>query len=708
MNKNRLLGISTVVLPSLCFPSLLAAQKATHPNIILFLVDDMGWQDTSLPFYGNEKSLLNQRFSTPNMERLAQMGVKFTHAYACSISSPTRCSLLSGMNAARHRVTNWTLNLNTPTDATSPIISLPEWNCNGLLSAQSDTTIERTTTITPFPEILRQNGYYTIHCGKAHFGATETPGANPLTMGFDVNIAGGANGAPASYLADENFGTGKFHVSGLERYYGSGKFLTEILTEEAERNMDSALARKKPFYLYMSHYAVHVPYSKDPRFFDHYNNRPDPFLTYLNGKETNINATEACYCALVEGMDKSLGDILDYVQRKGIADNTVILFMADNGGQAISARQGRKYTQNYPARAGKGSAFEGGVREPMIAYVPRVTKAGAINDNVVMIEDFYPTILELAGVKNYPTVQTIDGKSFANLLAHPDTKRRRTVYWHFPNLWGTGELQNTEFGFNATSSILKDGYKLIYTWITQEMRLYNVDDDIHENINLAARMPEKTADLAKDLSNYLRSVNAQRPSLKATGEPIGWPDEAGRVDSIALPFSVSTLTAKTKTWQKEGIHWYTMKLKDGYCTYDAATQSVKISATDHSPAPTDADLWAFAGNDSTGYRIYNKAAGTTQVLWTALQTSASRQPLRMVSVRKTDHVFWSINHSAPDGIDSHHPGGWNWVRKGSVDNFMSQQNNVLTIWPNVTAQSDENSAFTFLPYSPETESAAVR
>ncbi|MDE6634354.1 MAG: sulfatase-like hydrolase/transferase, partial [Bacteroidaceae bacterium] len=153
------------------------ATAARRPNILLFMVDDMGWQDTSLPFH-TERTPLNERFHTPNMERLARMGTQFTSAYACSISSPSRCSLLTGMNAARHRVTNWTLRPGTATDEDDPDVEIPQWNVNGI---QPVAGIERSAPATSFVELLRQNGYRTIHCGKAHFGAIDTPGADPCT-----------------------------------------------------------------------------------------------------------------------------------------------------------------------------------------------------------------------------------------------------------------------------------------------------------------------------------------------------------------------------------------------------------------------------------------------------------------------------------------------------------------------------------------------
>ena len=191
----------------------------------------MGWQDTSVPFYNNQQTALNQRFHTPNMERLAQMGVRFTEAYACAISSPTRCSLMSGMNASRHRVTNWTLEKDQKTDAISSTITLPDWNYNGIQPDNTAGLINHSTPITSLPQILKDNGYFTIHCGKAHFGARNTPGGDPATMGFDINIGGGPNGAPGSYLGTKNFGEGtRFAVHGLEKYHGQDIFLTEAVT----------------------------------------------------------------------------------------------------------------------------------------------------------------------------------------------------------------------------------------------------------------------------------------------------------------------------------------------------------------------------------------------------------------------------------------------------------------------------------------------
>ena len=496
------------------------AQEVSHPNIILFLVDDMGWQDTSVPFYNNQQTALNQRFHTPNMERLAQMGVRFTEAYACAISSPTRCSLMSGMNASRHRVTNWTLEKDQKTDATSSTIALPDWNYNGIQPNNTAGLINHSTPITSLPQILKDNGYFTIHCGKAHFGARNTPGGDPATMGFDINIGGGPNGAPGSYLGTKNFGEGtRFAVHGLEKYHGQDIFLTEALTREAIANIKRATEMGKPFYLYMSHYAVHSPYDDDKRFSNNYRGRYDIQLN------DTLNEKEARYAALVEGMDKSLGDLLDYLEENPeTGENTIILFMSDNGGQGLNnVRQGQaNRDQNYPARAGKGSAFMGGVHEPMIVYWPGITKGGTQNNQRIMIEDFFPTILDMAGINKYTTIQTIDGISFINMIKSPELRRERPIVWHFPNLWG--ETQNIEEGYGAYSAILKDDYHLIYSWETGRNRLYNIQKDIAEQTDLSAQMPEKVQELSQLLTQYLKERKAQRPTLLSSGKLLPYPD----------------------------------------------------------------------------------------------------------------------------------------------------------------------------------------
>ena len=497
----------------LCFIGNMAnAYADKRPNILLFLVDDMGWQDTSVPFW-EQKTAYNEIYETPNMERLARKGMKFTQAYANSISSPSRVSLFTGMNSACHRVTNWTLERGSSNDAPNDSLVYPQWNVNGF--CQQD-KIERCTYATSLAQVLKDNGYYTIHCGKAHFAARTTPGENPLNLGFDVNINGGAAGAPGTYKGITNFGNAyegrlpnRFAVPGLEEYYGKDIFLTEALTLEAIKALDKVKREDKPFFLYMAHYAVHVPLEKDMRFYEKY-------------KAKGLPDNDAAYAALVEGMDKSLGDLMDYLEKNGLAENTVILFMSDNGGLA-SEKYWRTplYVQNAPLSSGKGSAREGGIREPMIVYWPQVTAPGSECGNYLIIEDFFPTILEIARIKHYETVQRIDGISFVPLLKGTgDSSEGRALYWNFPNGWGEPGP-----GFGASCTIRKGDWKLIYYYGSQKKELFNLAEDISEKCNLAEKYPDITGKLSEELGTYLRKNKAQRPSFKATGKPVPWPDE---------------------------------------------------------------------------------------------------------------------------------------------------------------------------------------
>ena len=476
------------------------------------MVDDMGWQDTSVPFW-KEKTAFNERYNTPSMERLAREGMMFTQAYASSVSSPTRVSLMTGMNAARHRVTNWTLQRNASVDGKSDILSYPEWNVNGVQPAD---TVPRSVYATMLPQILKDNGYFTIHCGKAHFGAITTPSANPVSCGFDINIAGHAAGGPGSYLGTENFGNAEkgvhtlpWGIPGLDEYHGDSIFLTEALTRKAIKALDESRATGKPFYLYMAHYAVHVPLYADNRFYQKY-------------IDMGLDEYEARYSSMVEGMDKSLGDLMDYLDINNMAENTIILFMSDNGGFSLRPRAGELHTHNKPLNSGKGSAYEGGIREPMIVKWPGKVNPGTKCNDYLLIEDFYPTILEMAQVKHFETPQTIDGKSFVPMLLQTgSTAKERDLFWHFPNNWGP-----TGPGIGASSTIRSGDWKLIYFYEDKRFELYNITEDIGELRNLAGEQTGKVKEMAVKLGSYLRSVDAQRPSFKSTGKPVEWPDEA--------------------------------------------------------------------------------------------------------------------------------------------------------------------------------------
>ncbi len=342
-----------------------------------------------------------------------------------------------------------------------------------------------------------------------------TPGENPLNLGFDINIAGHAAGGLGSYQGERNFGnaeigghTRPWGVPGLEKYHGEPINLTDALTLEAMAALDKARETGKPFYLYMSHYTVHTPLEPDHRYIQKY-------------RDMGLDEREARYASMLEGMDQSLGELMEYLDLHGLTDHTVILFMSDNGGLSASNRGGASHTHNFPLNSGKGSAYEGGIRVPMIVRWPGRVAPGSADEDYLIIEDFFPSILEIAGVETFNTVQDVDGVSFVpRLLREGTADAERNLVFHYPNKWGLSGP-----GIGTTSTIRSGDWKLIYWYKDQHVELYNIPEDIGENNNLAAQHPEKVDELATELGSYLRTVNALRPTFKATGEPVPWPDE---------------------------------------------------------------------------------------------------------------------------------------------------------------------------------------
>ncbi|WP_276496665.1 sulfatase [Pontibacter litorisediminis] len=485
-----------------------------QPNIIVFLVDDMGWMDTSVPL-ADKVYPLNKRYHTPNMERLTREGMKFTSAYATPVCTPSRVSMLTGMNAAHHGVTNWTTpfrsrNSDTPDEQ----LNFANWNLNGLSPIAG---VPQTAYATPLPQLLQENGYMTIHIGKGHWGTAGTPGANPHNLGFTVNVAGHVAGRPLSYLGEQNYGNmpGKPYnihaVPDMAEYYGSDTYLTEALTREALKTLEAPIRNKQPFFLHLAHYAVHDPYDPDKRFLQKY-------------LDTGLSRTEAIYASMVEGMDKSLGDVLNYLENNGVDDNTVLIFMSDNGGLSLSyAGRGEAHTQNFPLKAGKGSVYEGGIRVPMLVKWPGVVKPASVTHTPVIIEDFFPTILEMAQVEKYELVQKVDGQSFVPLLKSPKQRQAgRALVWHVPNKW----TEQDGPGINYRSAIREGDWKLIYHLRDGKMELYNLANDISESTDLAAKHPKRVRALATKLGQQLRAWEAPMPSFKSTGKPVPMPDEA--------------------------------------------------------------------------------------------------------------------------------------------------------------------------------------
>ncbi len=510
---------------ALTVPLHAASTDPAKPNIILFIVDDMGWQDTSVPMWhdaeGKAKpTFLNERYRTPNMEALANDGMIFSRAYACPISSPTRTSLMTGMNAARHRVTNWTLNPDKSTDSAHPSMTMPDWNLNGLQprgtkakgrtkEAITGDTVQYDMSrpfiaSTTFPQIL-QKKYTTIHVGKAHWGAKGTPGANPLNLGFDYNIAGCEIGGPADYRGSKQYGTGGFKVRGLDenRFHDEDVFLSEALTIKALELLnelkEDPKEKNKPFYLYMAHYAIHVPLDAravDKRFVNNYSNPNDGH---------GWSEYERNYSGLIEGMDKSLGDLMNWLKENKLDENTIIIFMSDNGGYVLDQRI---KNGNYPLRYGKGSCYEGGLRVPMIVKWPNVVKPKSVSTTPVIIEDFYPSILEMASMGSG---KTKDAVSFVPQLKGEKMKARPLLF-HVPNTWIPGS--GAEGAYGPMSALVDGDWKLLFRHVNEKYELYNLADDIGETKDLAESNPKQLAAMKATMKKLMRERKAQMPKKK--------------------------------------------------------------------------------------------------------------------------------------------------------------------------------------------------
>ena len=478
------------------------------PNIIVFLVDDMGVMDTSVPFLtdseGNAKRYpLNDYYHTPSMERLASQGIRFNNFYAMSVCSPTRISIMTGQNAARHRATNWINPRNNNRGPQGP----PDWNWKGL--TPEDLTL---------PHLLQQAGYRTIHIGKGHFGPEETPGAEPLNLGFDQNVGGAAFGAPGSYYAQENYGRGtrrEHHaVPHLEKYHGTDTFLTEALTIEAKSLLSQTVESGQPFYLYMSQYAVHGPFHSDPRFAARYED---------SGKPSNAQA----FATLIEGMDKSLGDLLDHLEELDVADNTLIFFLGDNGSDAPLGHQ-HAVACAAPLRGKKGAHYEGGMRVPFIAAWAKRSPshplqqrlkipAGVIHSQVANVTDLLPTITEIAGV-SVPDDHTLDGNSMVTLLSgESDSSRDEKFLMHYPH----SPHRSKYF------TCYRDGdWKVIYHYFPSEesegthYQLYNLKSDPFESTNLAEKKPDQLRKMVRTLSDSLKRHDAVYPVDDANQNPV--------------------------------------------------------------------------------------------------------------------------------------------------------------------------------------------
>jgi len=436
---------------------------ARPPNVIVILVDDMGQTDAAC--YGS------RLYATPHIDQLAKDGVRFTDGYsACTVCSPTRAALLTGKYPARLHLTDWIAGHEKP----KAKLKIPAW--------QKFLPLEEIT----LAEQLKAAGYATASIGKWHLTPALKEGDQayyPEKHGFDFNVGGYHRGQPPAYVAPYSIPT---LPEGPK-----GEFLTDREAAEAVKFIEAN--KDKPFFLYLPHYAVHTPIAGKPEVVDKFKAKvqADPTLKQRN----------ATYAALVSSVDDALGTIRANLRRLKLEENTVIFFTGDNGGLL-------PITENSPYRAGKGSAYEGGVRVPFIAYWPGVTKAGVVEATPAITLDLYPTVLEMTGVK--PLASVVDGRSLAPVLRGGKIDRD-TLYWHYPHYHPGGAT--------PYSAIRKGDFRLVHFYEDNRDELYDLSQDIGETKDLASTQATRAKAMREQLDAWLKSVDAQLPSPNPDFDP---------------------------------------------------------------------------------------------------------------------------------------------------------------------------------------------
>jgi arylsulfatase A-like enzyme len=441
-----------------------AAARCAEPrplNVIVVIADDLGWTD--LGCFGSDYYL------SPHLDRLAADGMRFTANYsACTVCSPTRAALLTGKSPARLHVTDW-IPGQMPAN---PRLLVPDFT--------KHLPLEETT----LAEALREAGYATASIGKWHLGG---PDFYPERHGFDLNVAGSDAPQPRpGYFAPYDIPTLK------ERE--PGEYVTDRLGDEAEAFVRASAGR--PFFLYLAHFAVHTPIEA---------RRPD-VRRHEDRLRPDRRHRNAAYAAMIESMDRTIGQLRETLDELDVADRTAIVFTSDNGGRVPT-------TSNAPLRVGKGSAYEGGVRVPLIVYWPGVTQPGSQCATPVITMDLYPTILDLLGLPARPE-QTVDGVSLAPLVRGDGQIAERSLFWHYPH------YQHYQQGGATPYSAVRHGdYRLIEFLADGRTELYNVTDDVGEMRDLAGESPQRVAELRAELDAWRREAGAQMPTPNPDYDP---------------------------------------------------------------------------------------------------------------------------------------------------------------------------------------------
>jgi len=457
------------------------AAKATNkkPNFVFILVDDLGWTDTGC--YGSKF------YETPNIDRLAAGGMRFTDAYAaCAVCSPTRAAVMTGRYPARLGVTDWIRarfqSGKIPQDKKNPSEYIGGKN-NKLLCPPNALWMElEEITIA---QAIKATGYTSCHIGKWHLGADDW---YPDKQGFDFNVGGCDFGQPPSYF-DPYSRPGQGPIPTLEPRR-QGEYLTDREADEAatfiRRHKD------KPFFLYMAHYAVHTPIQAKQDLIEKYK------------AKTPTDQKNPAYAAMVESVDDAVGKIMAVLDELDLADGTIIFFTGDNGGLI-------PITSNVPLRAGKGYPYEGGIREPLIVRWPGVIEPGSVSREPVTSVDYFATICETAGVP-LPGDRDIDGVSLLGHLKSSGAEKldREAIYWHFPHY--RGDI--------VPYSIIRAGdWKLIKRYEGKAFELFNLKADLSEKEDLSETLPEKVRELDAKLTDWLRATGAKLPRPNPDYDP---------------------------------------------------------------------------------------------------------------------------------------------------------------------------------------------
>lgn len=435
-----------------------AATPAAKPNVVLILADDLGWTD--LACFGSDLH------ETPALDQLARDGMKFTQNYsACTVCSPTRAALLTGKYPARLHVTDWI----PGSMPDNPKLLVPDWT--------KYLPLEETT----LAEVFKAAGYATASIGKWHLARVGTNECYPESQGFDLNIAGTDKPQPPTYHAP-------WKIPTLTPEGRDGDYLTDRLADEAVRFIERT--KDRPFFLYLPHFAVHLPL----------HGRADLTEKYQKKIREGLNHKNAAYAAMTESLDTAVGRVRAKLAELKLADRTIVIFTSDNGGRVPT-------TSNVPLRLGKASAYEGGVRVPLIVHWPGVTRPGSVSNAPVITMDLFPTLVEMAGLPATAARTALDGVSLAPLLRGGAAPTRDTLFWHYPH------HQHYQLGGAMPYGAIRAGdFKLVEFFNDMHVELYNVREDIGEKTDLAAAQPKRVEELRSRLHAWRQEVGAQMPT----------------------------------------------------------------------------------------------------------------------------------------------------------------------------------------------------